>query len=763
MATQVKTGLIANDAITDAKIANVALTGVTASSGDSSTSLATTAFVAGELNSLIDSAPGALNTLNELAAAMGDDAAFSTTVTNSIATKLPLDGSSAMTGNLVVSTSSPQIQFQTGASHYNWQIAAQEAVDTAFEISSGAQDADATNDTYTPRLVILQSGNVGIGITPRAKLDLKQQTNRTSKTGTARGILHLQDGDTPSNNELTAITFESNSNNASSIIGQSLTNSGSSLFFGTSNSYGSGVTNTGLLLDHNANATFAGNITAGNNGNINIPTASSGNANLSFDGNNFTIVSNSSSANLKLQTSSQDTITIAANGNLTHHRGTATFAGAITSSGNLHAGDGTNISMDSSANGQLEVDGNGYQGAIALDGSAMHVYHNSSSRSLVLGTNETARLTITGAGDISTNALSAVTTAGGGLWYDATNKYLSLSHWASSARPTPAAMLHLSDNSNDIDVPQIRIEGRENPGDTRLDIAVKDAEVRLNMVEGPSGDASVGYGLFTLKTNAAANTTYPRRGGFKFNVNTTTPVEILNTGTLQLHGNSADWSETTPGHTKGSIHLDPDNGTNNFGNAITFGASDHNNGESTTAGIYLRTDGAYGSKMYLATSDSYASGAKMAMRINHSGHIHAIRGYITSQVPAFNAYYSGNSFAPGGNYIFAANATRFNNGGNYSTSNYRFTAPVDGVYRFYFRTITNGNGSNQHLCFRKNGTDISGTNQHFSPNSGSAWCQLEMETVQDLSDGDWIDVRFVTLGISIHGNAWNEFSGHLIG
>ena len=101
MATQVKTGLIANNAITDAKIANVALTGVTASSGDSSTSLATTAFVVGEINSLIDSAPGALNTLNELAAAMGDDANFSTTVTNSIATKLPLAGGT-LTGDLVL-------------------------------------------------------------------------------------------------------------------------------------------------------------------------------------------------------------------------------------------------------------------------------------------------------------------------------------------------------------------------------------------------------------------------------------------------------------------------------------------------------------------------------------------------------------------------------------------------------------------------------------------------------------------------------------
>ena len=46
---------------------------------------------------LVDSAPGTLDTLNELAAALGDDPNFSTTVTNNIATKLPLAGGT-MTG-----------------------------------------------------------------------------------------------------------------------------------------------------------------------------------------------------------------------------------------------------------------------------------------------------------------------------------------------------------------------------------------------------------------------------------------------------------------------------------------------------------------------------------------------------------------------------------------------------------------------------------------------------------------------------------------
>ena len=53
---------------------------------------ATKGYVDTSVANLVDSAPGALDTLNELAAALGDDANFSTTVTNALATKLPLAG-----------------------------------------------------------------------------------------------------------------------------------------------------------------------------------------------------------------------------------------------------------------------------------------------------------------------------------------------------------------------------------------------------------------------------------------------------------------------------------------------------------------------------------------------------------------------------------------------------------------------------------------------------------------------------------------------
>jgi hypothetical protein len=94
MTTKVK--LIADGAITPDQI-----TLTTASAGTNTVAPATTAFVQQEITALVDSSPAALNTLNELAAALGDDANFSTTVTNSIAAKAPL-ASPTFTGTVEI-------------------------------------------------------------------------------------------------------------------------------------------------------------------------------------------------------------------------------------------------------------------------------------------------------------------------------------------------------------------------------------------------------------------------------------------------------------------------------------------------------------------------------------------------------------------------------------------------------------------------------------------------------------------------------------
>jgi hypothetical protein len=74
-----------------AALASPAFTGTptapTATAGTNTTQVATTAFVGTAVSNLVASAPAALDTLNELAAALGSDANFSTTMTNALALK----------------------------------------------------------------------------------------------------------------------------------------------------------------------------------------------------------------------------------------------------------------------------------------------------------------------------------------------------------------------------------------------------------------------------------------------------------------------------------------------------------------------------------------------------------------------------------------------------------------------------------------------------------------------------------------------------
>ena len=103
-AGSIDTEHLAADSVTTAKIADsVALGGspttTTQSAADNSTKVATTAYADAAIAALADSAPSTLNTLNELAAALNDDASFSTTVTDSIALKAPI-ASPTFTGNI---------------------------------------------------------------------------------------------------------------------------------------------------------------------------------------------------------------------------------------------------------------------------------------------------------------------------------------------------------------------------------------------------------------------------------------------------------------------------------------------------------------------------------------------------------------------------------------------------------------------------------------------------------------------------------------
>jgi len=136
-----------------APLASPALTGSptapTALAADNSTKIATTAYAdraaSNATAALVASAPAALDTLNELAAALGNDASFSTTVTNSIATKAPI-ASPTFTG-----TVSGITKTMVGLGNVDNTTDALKPISTATQTALDAKLASATAaSTYAP-------------------------------------------------------------------------------------------------------------------------------------------------------------------------------------------------------------------------------------------------------------------------------------------------------------------------------------------------------------------------------------------------------------------------------------------------------------------------------------------------------------------------------------------------------------------------------------------------------------------------------------
>jgi len=111
-------------------------------SPSNSTDAATKGYVDTEITNLIGGAPGALDTLNELAAALNDDASFNSTITTSIAAKLPLAGGT-MSGAIAMGSNKV-----TG-------------------LTNGSASGDAVNkgqlDTMLPLAGGTMTGNIAIG------------------------------------------------------------------------------------------------------------------------------------------------------------------------------------------------------------------------------------------------------------------------------------------------------------------------------------------------------------------------------------------------------------------------------------------------------------------------------------------------------------------------------------------------------------------------------------------------------------------------
>lgn len=162
-----------------------------------------------------------------------------------------------------------------------------------------------------------------------------------------------------------------------------------------------------------------------------------------------------------------------------------------------------------------------------------------------------------------------------------------------------------------------------------------------------------------------------------------------------------------------------------------------------------------GSALTLATnpntSDLTVGGLVPRLNINNAG-------YVTMPYqPAFMAQRTGGSSDPGASTVYPFNTTYYNIGNGYNTSNYRFTAPVAGLYMFGVQLLTDASGGRQIIYLRINGSNDYNNTQGYEGSADSEeYNNVQINALIKLNANDYIDVQ---TGSSTNNNLYTSANG----
>ena len=330
----------------------------------------------------------------------------------------------------------------------------------------------------------------------------------------------------------------------------------------------------------------------------------------------------------------------------------------------------------------------------------------------------------------------------------------------------PAALLEVRDSENTTQGnAQIRISKGVGSGAAPSSTSRANTYLHLGGTEwgsGANGQYLIGFGY----TNDEVGTGIPAYVGFK---------ETTTSGYTQgdLIFGTRD-SNTGTNNATERMRIDKD-GHTRFGSSGTgydsaWSHSNYGNTEVAIDGgggygaLHFRGDGAgsvntrfsmgVGDEIFYMCYDDV--NARHNIMVNSSGHV---------RMPAQPAFHSrgGTTLSANTNNVIIGGATEFNTGGHYSTSNGRFTAPVDGVYQFSFWGLLYVHSSGVvNIFYSKNGTQyahiVQGGADSTNHTSRSGIIHMGM------SAGDYAELRINpgSTGANAYNSQWN-MCGHLIG
>lgn len=215
---------------------------------------------------------------------------------------------------------------------------------------------------------------------------------------------------------------------------------------------------------------------------------------------------------------------------------------------------------------------------------------------------------------------------------------------------------------------------------------------------------------------------------------------------VTLNGRSADWGQRVQGSSKGSLHIKPGTSSDNFGGAITWGSSDNSAGNEADAGIYVRSDGNYGTRMYISTTDSYSQGAKTAIEINDSGQVIIPRNYLMINTELRFPVSSESNWS---NYIRSYGFP--SQGYNASTAKYWIEYGAQGGHHFVVNTDGGvGAGENAYDDFTIWQGEVDGDRLVSVSNIGNTFIKGNLEVGGSTETG-----RNTTIGVRTNSSAFN--------